>query len=153
MWPLEPSCTVIAMSDHRLPVRKCNDTLESRIGSGPRYMICVTLFMHVARVKKHSAMRESHAKRETFQRARNAWKVRNAFCTRNARAILAWPCSFLLEQLLLSHGIKTSWNFLNYTIHWYSPSNNLSRQRQLYTVDSLVHKVQAIASDAAPGPQ
>ena len=36
------------------------------LGSGLRYMICVTLFLHVARVRKRTDMRESHAFRVRF---------------------------------------------------------------------------------------
>ena len=46
---------------------QCGLQWQGSIGSGPRYMICATLFhvLHVARVRKHTAMRESHAKRAT----------------------------------------------------------------------------------------
>ena len=62
--------------------------------SGPRYMICVTLFFHVAavaRIKKNTDMRESHAKRvqKTHGHARIA---------RVSRAILTCRCVFWLAQ-------------------------------------------------------
>ena len=46
------------------------------VGSGPRYMICVTLFC-VTRVRKHTDMRELHAKCVWFfaQRAKTCDKI------------------------------------------------------------------------------
>ena len=58
------------------------------IGSGPRYMIRVKLFLHVARFRKHTDMRELHSKRVQLR----AKRVRQNLMPR-ATAYFAIRCS------------------------------------------------------------
>ena len=55
-------------------------------------------------------MRESHVKRETSETSetRETRKTRETRETRETRVQFSHGVFFLLEQLLLSHGIKTS---------------------------------------------
>ena len=59
------------------------------------YQLCHT-FLHVARVRKHTAVWESHAKHGHARIAREARAIMRI--AREAHAILTWPCVFWIAQ-------------------------------------------------------
>ena len=78
LWPRD-SRAAFEAAQFRPPAAR-----DSLVGSGPRYQICRT-FLHIARVKKHTYVRELHAIQKTHGHARIA---------RVERAILACPFVF-----------------------------------------------------------
>ena len=68
------------------------------IGSGPRYMIRVKLFLHVARFRKHTDMRELHSKRVQLR----AKRVRQNLMPRATAYLYAaarWACVAVPDEI------------------------------------------------------
>ena len=84
---------------------------QGSIGSGPRYMICVTLFLHVVQVRKHRHARIAHVSRARVSRAFLAcqcvfWQAQHA--KKCDKIWYLWPlpkgqtfCYFCAEALQL----------------------------------------------------